>query len=227
MSTENLTRTAAAPSVFTGWSHDATAFLAEIAADNSAEFWAAQRHRHASSVLPPVRALAAALEPEFGALRILRPYRNRRFRPDASPYRTDAGGVVATPGGTEFSVLLAAAGLSVRVGHHEFDGAQLRRYREAVAGEPGSGLTEILDALDGAGLALGAVPSLRGQPRGFTAEHPRIALLRLRGLHVGRAWPAGPWLDTPEPLAAVAGAWRAARPLARWLDEHVGAAAPR
>jgi hypothetical protein len=37
----------------------------------------------------------------------------------------------------------------------------------------------------------------------------------------------GPWLATPEPLARVAAAWRAAGPVAEWLDVHVGPPAPR
>ena len=59
-------------------------------------------------------------------------------------------------------------------------------------------------------------------PRGVPADHPRLVLLRLRGLHVDRDWPTGEWLGTPEPLECVATAWRAARPLADWLDAHVG-----
>lgn len=125
---------------FRGWPVDATAFLAELAADNSAEFWAAQGHRHAEAVLPPLRALAAELVGEFGEVRLFRPYRNRRFRPDAPPYRTDAGGLCRSPGGTGRVVLLSASGLSVEVGRHTFDGPALRAYRAALGvvagGEP-------------------------------------------------------------------------------------------
>ncbi|MGH8964422.1 MAG: DUF2461 family protein, partial [Actinomycetes bacterium] len=78
---------------FHGWPADATAFLAEISDDNTREFWTAHGHRHAAAVHAPMRALAAELEPEFGPIRVPRPYRNRRFRPDVPPYRTDTGGV--------------------------------------------------------------------------------------------------------------------------------------
>ncbi|HXV93409.1 MAG TPA: DUF2461 family protein, partial [Pseudonocardia sp.] len=100
-------------STFTGWPTDATAFLAGIAADNTREFWEANRHRYAEAVLPPLRALAAGLEPGFGRLRIFRPYRDRRFRPDAEPYRTDAGAATATEGGCEYSVVLSEGALAV------------------------------------------------------------------------------------------------------------------
>lgn len=212
-------------STFTGWPTDATAFLAAVARDNSHEFWTAQRHRYDASVLPPMRALAGALHAEFGPMRIFRPYRNQRYRPGGPPLRTDTGGVVITAGGTERSVTLSAAELAVRVGHHRFEGPQLRRYRAAVAGPPGAELAELLGSLAAAGLCLGVVDSLSRGPRDYPADHPRRGLLRLRGLHVGRAWPVGEWLGTHEPLARVAGAWRAAAPLVAWLDEH--AAAPR
>lgn len=263
---------------FAGWDADATAFLAELTADNTREFWMAHSARHAASVLPPLRALAAALEPEFGPLRIFRPYRDRRFRSDAPPYRTDAGGAFTTPGGTEYSVVLAATGLAVRVGRYALAGAALRRYRAALAGPspgygpvgageravgdgaggrsagvgggdagwaagPGTGgvpgpeaaaparreagdagaaLAAALAAAAAGGLVPGTLPALRGRPRGVAADHPHLEWLRLRALHVGVRWPAGPWLATAEPLERVRAAWRAAGPLATWLDAHVG-----
>ena len=80
----------------------------------------------------------------------------------------------------------------------------------------------MLGALRRDDLVPGDVPALTGRPRGYPADHPRLVLLRLRGLYVDRAWPAGEWLGTAEPLERVATAWRAARPLADWLDAHVG-----
>jgi uncharacterized protein (DUF2461 family) len=209
---------------FEGWPAGAPTLLAELAADNTAEFWAVHRERHAAEVQAPMRALAAALEPEFGPVRVFRPQVNRRFRPDAAPYRTDTGGVATSAGGCTLAVVLSAATLSVSAGHWAFDGPQRRRYREAVDGTPGAELTAILDALEG--LALDTARVLSGTPRGYAAGHPRIGLLRQRGLQVGRSWALGPWLQSEEPLHRVRGAWRAAGPLVDWLDRHVGAADP-
>jgi uncharacterized protein (DUF2461 family) len=209
--------------VFTGWPDDATAFLAELARHNDAEFWAAQRHRYDTAVRPPTAAIAVALEAEFGPVRVLRPYRSRRFQPSAPPYRTDAGAVSTTEGGTERSFALSPAGLAVRIGRYAFEGQALRRFRAAVDGEAGEQLTTMLGELAAEGLVVpDDVPTLSTRPRDCPADHPRLALLRLRALHVGRAWEAGPWLATHEPLARVAGAWRAAEPLVAWLDEYIG-----
>jgi uncharacterized protein (DUF2461 family) len=208
-------------STFAGWPADATAFLAEIEADNTREFWELHGHRHAATVHAPMRALAAELEPEFGPVRVFRAYRNRRFRPDAPPYRTDTGGVAHSPGGAVLAVVLSATALSATVGHWAFDSGQLRRFRTAVDGPAGVELVGLLG-----GHLVDRRRSLRGTPRGFRGDHPHIDLLRLRGLQVVTSWPAGEWLATREPLERVRAAWRAAAPVVVWLDEHVGPADP-
>jgi uncharacterized protein (DUF2461 family) len=208
--------------VFEGWPADATVFLAEIGADNSREFWTAHRQRHAAAVQAPMQALATELAPEFGPVRVLRPAVNRRFRPDAPPYRTDTGGVATTVGGCAVGVVLSASALSATAGHWSFDAPQLRRYRAAVGGPAGEELSALLAGLDDQVLDPGR--PLTGTPRGVRADHPRIALLRRRGLLLTRSRPAGEWLATREPLEWVRAAWRSAAPVVAWLDEHVGAA---
>jgi hypothetical protein len=207
---------------FTGWPADATTFLAELTDDNTRGFWTENVHRYRTAVLEPTRALAVALTEEFGPPRVFRPHIDRRYRPNADPYRTDTGITVAGPGGTPYVAVLSVQGLAVQVGYQLFDAGQLRRYREAVDGPAGEALEEVLGALRRDDLVPGEVPALVRRPRGVPADHPRLVLLRLRGLHVDRDWPAGEWLGTDEPLARVAAAWRAARPLADWLDAHVG-----
>jgi hypothetical protein len=206
---------------FIGWPADATAFLAEIEADNTREFWDLHGHRHAAAVHAPMRALAAELEPEFGPVRVLRAYRNRRFRPEAPPYRTDTGGIARSTGGAALTVVLSATALSTAVGHWAFDPGQSRRYRAAVSAPAGEELVALL-----AGHVVDRRRCLRGTPRGFTNDHPRIDLLRLRGLQVVTTSPAGGWLATREPLERVRAAWRAAAPVVTWLDTHVGPAEP-
>lgn len=207
---------------FRGWPPDALAFLGELERDNTRTFWTANAHRYRAAVLEPTRALAAGLADEFGPTRVLRPHVDRRFRPSVDPYRTDTGVATTRAAGTPFTLALSTCGLAVQVGYRLFDAAQLRRYREAVDGAAGEDLVEVLARLHGAGIAPDGVPALLGRPRGCPRDHPRLPLMRLRALHVDRTWSAGPWLDTAEPLDQVRAAWRAARPLADWLDRHVG-----
>lgn len=261
---------------FEGWPADAVAVLAEIAADNQAERWPDLRDRHTAAVRGPTLALAAALEAEFGAVRVFRPHVSRRFRPDTPPLRTDAGGVAASPGGCGLAFVLSPSELTVTAGHWRFDRGQRRRYRAAIACEeagaevgaevagpppvgspvladpagasqspgtlrsvsavcegprsaedpgadPGAELAAVLERLAGEGLVPEPDGELRGTPRGWRGDHPRIALARRRGLQVVRRWEVGPWISTAEPLERARAAWRAAGPLVEWLDTHVGA----
>lgn len=207
---------------FAGWPADAPAFLAELAEDNTRAFWLANVHRYRAAVLAPTRALAVALAPGFGTARVFRPYVDRRYRPDADPYRTDTGLTAAAARGAPFALVLSPHGLAVQVGYRLFDTGQLRRYRDAVDGDAGERLVEVLARLHDDGLVPDGVPAVATRPRGCPRDHPRLPLMRLRALHVDRAWPAGAWLATAEPLERVRTAWTAARPLADWLDRHVG-----
>jgi hypothetical protein len=114
---------------FEGWPAEATALLADIAADNRADRWPELREGHAALVRGPTLALAADLEAQFGTVRVFRPHSTRRFRPDAPPLRTDTGGVATSPGGCGMAVVLSVDAFTVTVGHWRFDAGQRRRYR--------------------------------------------------------------------------------------------------
>jgi hypothetical protein len=192
---------------FDGWPVEAPALLGEIAADNRADRWPELRERHAELVRGPTQALAAALAAEFG------------------PVRVDTGGVARSPGGCALAVVLSATALSVTAGHWKFDREQRVRYRAAVDAVPsGAELAAILSRLAN-GFPPDPEGELRISPRGWAADHPRIALARRSGLQLVRRWELGPWVSTPEPLERVRASWRAAAPLVVWLDAHVGPAA--
>ena len=64
---------------------------------------------------------------------------------------------------------------------------------------------------------------LKSAPRGYPADHPRIDLLRYKGLAAYREWPVEPWLGTPAAADRIREFLRSTRPLTGWLDAHVGA----
>ena len=64
--------------------------------------------------------------------------------------------------------------------------------------------------------------SLKTRPRGFDADHPRIELLRHKGAVRLAAWPPDDVLHEAGAPRRVVATWRALRPLAEWLDDHVG-----
>lgn len=74
--------------------------------------------------------------------------------------------------------------------------AALRRYREAVEGESGSQLADIVAALRAEGYQIIAHEVLKTAPRGVDKDHPRIDLLRHKGIAMMKDWPVGAWLGT-------------------------------
>jgi hypothetical protein len=64
--------------------------------------------------------------------------------------------------------------------------------------------------------------TLRTRPRGFDPEHPRIELLRHKGLYGSRHWPPDDALHEVAARDRVAGTWRVLAPLVEWLADHVG-----
>jgi uncharacterized protein (DUF2461 family) len=63
---------------------------------------------------------------------------------------------------------------------------------------------------------------LKTAPRGYPKDHPRIELLRHKGLITWREWPAGAWLGTAKAKDRVVEFLRTSAPLHAWLDAHVG-----
>jgi len=59
-------------------------------------------------------------------------------------------------------------------------------------------------------------------PRGYPRDHPRIELLRMKGLVTWKQWSVEPWLATAEAKDKVVAVLRASVPLVQWLDVHVG-----
>jgi uncharacterized protein (TIGR02453 family) len=166
-----------------------------------------------------MEALLAELTDEFGPCKLFRPYRDVRFSKDKSPYKTSIAATVGPAG----YVSLSAAGLGAGSGMYHMEPEQLARYRAAVDDDrSGGALAALAESFRSAGNDLIAHGVLKTAPKGYPRDHPRIDLLRSKGLTVWRQWDPAPWLATPAAKERVADVLRAARPLNEWLQEHVG-----
>lgn len=204
---------------FQGWPEEALDFYEGLEADNTKTYWTAHKAVYEAKVLGPMLELLDELGPEFGETRIFRPYRDVRFSKDKSPYKTHIGGVLGDGG----YIQLSANGLATASGMYEMAADQLDAYRRAVADDAtGKELERIAEAIKGHDIELHSREMLKTAPRGFPADHPRIELLRYKGLWAWKAWPVEPWLGTPAAKQRVADFLVASRPLAEWLDSHVG-----
>jgi uncharacterized protein (DUF2461 family) len=120
-------------------------------------------------------------------------------------------------------VKFSADGLTAGLGYFMMTAAQLERYRRAVDDEAGGAqLAGVVERLRAEGLEVGGGQALKGAPRGYPGDHPRIELLRWKGLICWRDWPVAPWLHTAKARDHVTGFLHAAASLQRWLDAQVG-----
>ena len=210
---------------FDGWPAEALEFYEGLEADNSRTYWTRHKALYDEKVLGPMTELVADLAPEFGDAKIFRPYRDVRFSKDKSPYKTSIGALVGSG-----YIQLSARGLAAGDGMYHLAPDQLQRYRQAVASDgTGEKLQAAIRAVEQHEIGVHGHDSLKTAPRGYPADHPRIELLRHKGLVAWREWPVEPWLGTAAAREHVAGFLAAARPLSGWLDSHVGpstAAAP-
>jgi len=204
---------------FRGWPSEAIEFYEGLEADNSKTYWNENKPVYESAVLRPMTELLAELAPEFGPGKVFRPYRDVRFSADKAPYKTAIAASLEAGGYLQ----LSAEGLGVGSGMWMMAPDQLERYRQAVSAEgTGRSLEGLLSVIRAAGIEAGGHDALKTAPRGYPKDHPRIDLLRNKGLVAWKQWPAGAWLGKPAAEQRVVEFLRATRPLKEWLDAHVG-----
>jgi uncharacterized protein (TIGR02453 family) len=208
---------------FRGWPKEALDFYVGLEADNSRQYWLAHKAIYDESVKAPFLELSDAVEREFGPLRVFRPNRDIRFSKDKSPYKIAAAAATEGEGGAAYYVQIASGGLYVGSGYYHLMPDQLERYRVAVADERrGPKLAAAVAALRKQRYGVDSRESLKSAPRGYPPDHPRIDLLRNKGMHAGKEFGAPGWLRTKAALDRIVKTWRDAGPMNRWLDKNVG-----
>jgi uncharacterized protein (TIGR02453 family) len=204
---------------FRGWPAEAIEFYEGLEADNTRAYWQDHKKEYEELVKGPMVELLAELADEFGEGKIFRPFRDVRFSKDKAPYKTAIGATLERGGYVQFS----AHGLAAGSGYYVMMPDQLDRYRGAVADDKsGRKVVEICDALRKAKIDVAAHDTLKTAPKGFPKDHPRIELLRHKGLIAWKQWPVAAWMGTPKAKQRVVDFLVAARPLCHWLDTHVG-----
>lgn len=210
---------------FEGFGPAVTDWFVALASDDSRAFWNATRDVWQRDVRAPLEALLAELGTELGGrVKVFRPHRDMRFAPQGA-------GLVKpqTSGFVRLATSIAARYAEVSIdgfyagcGVYRFERDQLERYRAAAADERrGAVLAAALAAAAAAGLEVGG-ETLKTAPRGVPRDHPRVALLRRKGLFLGSTLAPGAALETRAPLDHARRAWDLARPVSDWLDAHVG-----
>jgi uncharacterized protein (TIGR02453 family) len=207
---------------FTGFSPAAFAFFEGLAADNCKAYWQANKSVYDTEVKGAMQALLDDLG-EFGPFNIFRPYNDLRFAKGRPPYKEAIGAVGERQGGSTYYVQLSATGLMIGCGYYDMASDQLERFRAAVD-DPRSGeqVAAICTRMEKKGYGLGAMNELKTAPRGYAKDHPRVAILRRKGLTAFKSWPVEPSLHTKAVVKKVRDGWNGAGELNDWLDENVG-----
>jgi uncharacterized protein (TIGR02453 family) len=188
---------------FKGWPVEAVEFYEDLEADNSKTFWQEHKSVYERSVKGPTEELLAELEDDFGAGRVFRPYRDLRFSKDKTPYKLNCAAHLR--GGY---ISFSADELFIGSGLYIPEPAQLQRFRGAVDNaRSGSDLESIVATLRNDGYDVGAHDLLTTAPKGFPKDHPRIELLKHKGIVMSRSWPVGAWIGTRKAKDQSSRAW--------------------
>ncbi len=207
---------------FRGWPAEAISFYEGLEADNSKAYFTAHKDIYESAVVAPFRELSGEIEATFGPLRLFRPYRDVRFSKDKSPYKTVQGAVTESEGGAIYYASLSATGLYAGSGYYRPAPDQLARLREGIDdAKAGPALERAVAAARDAGFEIGG-ESLKTAPKGYAKDHPRIDLLRMKGITVGRGWPPAKWFQTAKAKDRIVEAWHGSDTINAWLAKHVG-----
>ncbi|MFK8024287.1 MAG: DUF2461 domain-containing protein [Ilumatobacter sp.] len=207
---------------FSGFPPEAIEFYEQLAADNSKAFWADNKGRFAEFVKTPMVELTEVLD-EYGPFHLFRPHNDLRFSKNKPPYKTHQGAYGESEGGAGHYVQFSAEGLMVGTGYYAMAKDQLQRFRDAVVADATGTEIEALVA-DAAKrrYTVGAIDELKTAPRGYDREHPRIGLIRRKGLMLSKTFGTPKWLHTKQVEKKVRDCWDGAQPVCDWLDAHVG-----
>ena len=204
---------------FAGFSREAFTFFRNLAKNNNKDWFHANKGAYEVSCRDALKALTVVLDPPFGADRLTRINRDMRFARDKSaPYRTQISTVVR---GNYLS--LSADGLYVGTGIYMPDAPTLRRLREAIAADDsGRKLASMVAPLRRKGYTVATHESVDGVPRGFSADHPRLELLRMKDIHAGKMFAASSEITTPKAVQQIRRACEDIAPLRDWILRYVG-----
>lgn len=177
---------------------DTFAFLTDLAANNSKDWFDANRDRYEAHWRAPALAFIDQVADGMGSLdppheaeaklngSLRRINRDVRFSKDKSPYNARLHLIFWTGGHPNrspgFHLVLHPDGVGYGAGTWALDGAMLGRYRDRVMDDADRAeLTQALTAAETIGCTMGP-PDLAKLPRGYQAEGQAADLLRYKAL---------------------------------------------
>jgi uncharacterized protein (TIGR02453 family) len=233
-----------AMSDFQGFRPEAIQFLADLAQNNSRDWFQPRKADYERLLKRPMEALCEALEAQFRSRSIplhadpsrspFRIYRDTRFAKDKSPYKTAAAasfswagdGVDAVTGRSHTESVHSSGGyfhlqpgeIYVGGGVWHPDKVWLDGFRRRIVADPGP-FRQIVEApafVDAFGGVGDDGDSLKRVPPGYPADHPAADLLRKKNVTFGRRLSDEEAQSADLPVT-LADAFAVATPLLRYL----------
>ena len=201
---------------FTGFTRDAFAFWKGLERNNNRDWFQAHRDQYERAVRRPMQLMIDEMAPLYGAGRLSRINRDMRFAKE-KPYKN----YLATGlGGSYLS--FSKDGLWVGTGMYKPEPAMLRQLRDAIADDTsGKQLMRVIASLRRKGFEVDTHARLDKPPRGFDATHPRVDLLRMKDIYVGKMFGAAD-VSSSKVLTGVVKAMADLEPFRAWLRRYVG-----
>lgn len=199
---------------------DTRAFLSELAAHNTRDWFAAEKTRYDMQLKRPAERLmtdvARWLADSTGVMpgrKLFRPHRDVRFSEDKTPYHTHLHMLWSLPDGRAWMLGISPTYATAGAGIMTFTTRQTDVFRAEVDGPEGQALVARLKGwrVD--------PPTLKRVPAPWPPDHPRENLLRRKGLVV--------WADdlddalSTDPDATLRDVFTRAQPVMDWLARVV------
>ncbi len=204
---------------FMGFPREAIDFFKGLEANNKKEWFQGRKDVYERACREPMRELMTELEPQLGRSKISRINRDIRFSSDRSPYKTYIAAGVG-----RYYIALSPAGLYVGTGMYKPDPVTLTRFRSAIDSDAsGPKLHTLVRSLRRKGYQVDTHESVASAPRGYSVDHPRIELLRMKDAFAGKAMAPGPWLSSRKALDRIMRVMIDIKPFSDWLERYVRA----
>jgi uncharacterized protein (TIGR02453 family) len=200
---------------FTGFTRDAFSFWKGLERHNNRDWFQAHRDQYEQTVRRPMQLLIDELAPLYGPGRLSRINKDMRFAKE-KPYKN----YLATGLGGSY-ISFSKDGLWVGTGMYKPEPAALRRLREAIANDiSGRELTRLIASLGRKGFEVDTHARLDKPPRGYDATHPRVDLLRMKDIYVGKSFGIAD-VSSANLVRGVAKAMAELEPFRKWLRTYV------
>jgi len=190
---------------FKGFPPEGIKFLKHLKQNNNREWFEKHKEEFLSSVKEPMQSFIVALQnyfsgfaPEFDlnpGRSIFRIYRDVRFSPDKTPYKTHIAAHFVLRGkpkgfvGSGYYIEVNTEEIYIGGGIYIPDSDQLKKIRKAIAGRG----KEFLSIVDNRNFKKTFSPfnwdKLKRPPKGYDENHPMAEWLKYKQFFVGVSWP--------------------------------------